>query len=85
MDGKQPVFKDKLYRYNKGTTKTNLQFRKKLLGSMSMPGLDFEVNLSNSLRISVAFKINENKFKFELVIESDNVGLFDAVVFIELT
>lgn len=53
VDGKQPEDKEKLYRYKKGTDKTNLQLKKKILGSMSMPGLVFNVNLSNSRRTSV--------------------------------
>jgi len=42
---KQPVDNDKLYRYNKGTLNTNLQFEKKILGIMSMPGFVFELNV----------------------------------------
>jgi len=65
VDGKQPVDNDKLYRYNKGTVNTNLQFKKKILGIISMLGFDFEVNVSNSWRTSVRFKTHENKLRLE--------------------
>jgi len=64
-DGKQPIDNDKLYRYNKGTLNTNLQFEKKILGIMLMPGFVFELNVSNSWRTSVRFKTHKNKLRSE--------------------
>lgn len=43
----EPLDRDKLSKYKSGIVKTNLQFKKKILGNISRPGLDLSVVKSN--------------------------------------
>lgn len=48
MGRKQLGDKDKLFKYNKETVQTNIQFKKIIQGIVSVLGLVFDVNVFNS-------------------------------------